>query len=143
MATSEENAIWVQKKSRFPGPTPSNAPVMDLPASKLLNISSILKNHTFVISCKRVCLQLCCVLLCVGIDMEGGRQASPLRPLRIYPSDSALSDSPPPTPPPLLLPIQLGPLSFSPSVSVPSFLPLPPHCRYEGMEGGGGGTLVT
>ncbi len=72
----------------------------------------------------RSCLQLCFVLLCVGIVMAGGRQASPPSLLRIYR-------------PPLIL--RLRPLCFYLSDSAPSLLPLPSHCRYEGIEGVGGG----
>jgi hypothetical protein len=61
-----------------------------------------------------VCLQLCCVLLFVDVA----------RPLCIYPSESAPSDTPHPTLPPMLLTLRLSPLSFSPSDSAPLLLTL-------------------
>jgi hypothetical protein len=71
MATSEASAIWAQKSRDFHGPPIPR--VMDLPPSKSLSQSAILKTGTLVILGTQVLLQvysvfciLCSVLYVVS-----------------------------------------------------------------------------
>ncbi len=60
-------AISGPKKSRFSGPTPSNAPSNDVAALKPLSISTIKTTGTLVVLCTRVLLCTVVVLLCVVV----------------------------------------------------------------------------
>jgi hypothetical protein len=57
------------KKSRFSGPTPSNAPSNDVAPLKIIMYRAIKTTGTLVVLCTRVLLcnvvVCCCVLLCV------------------------------------------------------------------------------